>query len=218
MRLMTSRQAERFAGTWNDTGLWQDVIYLAERFWDSVAEDTAEREIRWHHLLMAIGNFKRQGGTRLLDPLLERQPTRRDRPTSFVAHGQLRVSVDTPGSWRALERGTRGLGRATTTTLLSALWPGDHVIFDRRASNAAVGLVGQKTGWQSGDLPDPDGTTSVFRTWSRYTWFRGHVLDTAQQTEPVMVERALYELDRAINGGADLTWREYGENLRRALR
>jgi hypothetical protein len=49
--------------TWDDGGLWDDILWLA--LLARAATDDSERRMRWHHLVMAVGNFKRQGGRRL---------------------------------------------------------------------------------------------------------------------------------------------------------
>src|SRR5438105_11028591 len=60
---LTSAALERFGRDWNDGGLWDDVLFLAARVW-SASEDRM-RLISWHHLVLAVGNFRRQGGRRL---------------------------------------------------------------------------------------------------------------------------------------------------------
>ena len=47
---------------WNDGGLWDDALWLAARAWEDTDQD--EHRHRWHHLVMAVGNFKRQQGRR----------------------------------------------------------------------------------------------------------------------------------------------------------
>lgn len=49
--------------SWSDGGLWNDIAWLALRTWEAADDD--ERRLRWHHLVMAVGNFKRQGGRRV---------------------------------------------------------------------------------------------------------------------------------------------------------
>jgi hypothetical protein len=46
--------------TLDDGGLWDDILWLA--LLARAATDGGERRMRWHHLVMAVGNFKRQGG------------------------------------------------------------------------------------------------------------------------------------------------------------
>jgi len=48
---------------WSDGGLWDDILWLADSAWTAPEDD--ERRMRWHHLVMAVGNFKRQNGRRL---------------------------------------------------------------------------------------------------------------------------------------------------------
>jgi hypothetical protein len=42
---------------WDDGGLWEDVLGLAALVWE---KEPDERRLEWHHLVLAVGNFKRQ--------------------------------------------------------------------------------------------------------------------------------------------------------------
>lgn len=52
----------RFACGWVDVGLWGDVALLADRYWSAPADG---KVAAWHHLVLAVGNFKRDAGRRL---------------------------------------------------------------------------------------------------------------------------------------------------------
>jgi hypothetical protein len=198
------------------TQLWDDIECLADMFWESDCD-----RIRGHHLLMTVGNFKRQGGTVIYtrDPLCvpgSRQAASRDMTCSIEGAGLIR---DDPESWRAFsgKSGIQGLGVATTTTLLSALWPRHHLVIDERALHALIGLRGVRgAGWH---LPVGDGSTSApLRKvdWDDYEWYREQILEAARASEdlaPVRVERALYVLDRLVPSRKSRTWQEYGEGL-----
>jgi hypothetical protein len=60
---LTREQLRDLARPWNDGGLWDDILWLALLAWDATGEP--DRSLRWHHLVMAVGNFKRQQGRRL---------------------------------------------------------------------------------------------------------------------------------------------------------
>jgi hypothetical protein len=45
-----------FGSGWNDSGLWDDVMLLAGRAWNASTDE--DRLLSWHHLVMAVGNFK----------------------------------------------------------------------------------------------------------------------------------------------------------------
>jgi hypothetical protein len=106
---------------------------------------------------------------------------------------------------------------------LAAVWPTAHVIVDRRAISAAVGLRGAVGDW-SGPFEwrslaqwesKPIGTL----TWSDYKWFRECVLETLTALQVVDlgfrawdVERALYKLDRLASRKGQ-TWEVYSNEL-----
>ncbi len=48
-----------------DIDLWRDIEWLAKGFWNSGCGNLVA-----HHLVMAVGNFKRQGGTIIRTPPL----------------------------------------------------------------------------------------------------------------------------------------------------
>ncbi len=53
--------------------VWRNILWVAEQFWEAqAATDDVRRLESWHHLVMAVGNFKRQGGTQIC--LLEAVP------------------------------------------------------------------------------------------------------------------------------------------------
>lgn len=113
-----------FGRAWSDGGLWDDISWLADRVW--IAPDDDERRTRWHHFVMAIGNFKRQNGRRLRPARIApahatAHAARHDR---FRVLAGPEVICDDAGSWTLLEQCLGGAAAATTTTILAALWPG----------------------------------------------------------------------------------------------
>ena len=191
---LDSNSLRRLAAAWDDSGLWKDVQWLADRFWSTALSDAA---LAWHHLLLAVGNFKRQGGTRICPSALPASPvTRSEQPTALTVPGTeppVRLTVDDSLSWQCLSDAIPGVAVATTTTLLAALWPDQHVVFDRRVHQAANGL--RIAAGRDGTPPvTPESQGPAKQTFENYQVVRGWVLDTSAATgeAPTTVERALY--------------------------
>ena len=185
---------------------------------------------------MAVGNFKRQGGTQIC--LLEAVPKDHVWPAQEsipracrvqTLTGQIELIRDDPDSWKQLttdKKAIQGLQVATATTLLSALWPGRHVIIDVRDLNATIALNMDEVmskGWLT-----PDSTESLWVTWERYDWVRtklrgkaAELRDGGADVEPVQVERALYTLDQNVprpkKDGPKMTWVDYADAIGEAL-
>ncbi len=83
------------AELWNDDGLWNDRLLLADRAW--TAESDPERTLAWHHLVMALGSFKRQTGRRIylanLSDLGLRQTTSGQPRGEFLVPKSSRLAV-----------------------------------------------------------------------------------------------------------------------------
>ncbi len=215
---LTTEEVQALQLEQGDITLWEDVASVARAFWESGCEPVAA-----HHLLMTVGNFKRQGGTiiRLKRPLDHGQPAE-SRPECQIDGSVLRC--DDEETWRAFcgagEGGVGGFGVATTSTLLSALWPERHIIIDRRARDALVGLRGVRlSDWYGRVRSASNSMTDLDVTWDDYSWYWRHVHDTVQNSgvEPVALERALFEVDRRrskshrkANG---ISWQTFGEQL-----
>src|SRR4051812_14454858 len=116
---LSAEEIKALARTFASSGLggWEDIEWLADRFWAPDFDPP-----RAHHLLMAVGNFKRQGGTVIHTPErlrdLDAQPTAA-RSSACVVFG-VELAREAPASWRRLttDGQIRGLGVATATTLL----------------------------------------------------------------------------------------------------
>ncbi|HMQ25802.1 MAG TPA: hypothetical protein PKA98_07430 [Acidimicrobiales bacterium] len=188
------------AGRWDDGGLWDDIAVLASRFWDAGPTPGPHRSRCWHHLVLAVGNFKREAGRRLR-PALDTSDAVAVRPgRSLVVFGTepaVVVAVDDRSSWPALSGALAGAGVATTTTLLAALWDGQHLVFDRRVAGAANALRAA-AGMSTAAGYEPDATAAPAISFAHYdvvrAWVRNHARATGVGV--VVVERALYELDR----------------------
>jgi hypothetical protein len=225
------------ADNWGNNGdspKWIDIELVVRRFYEELANiarpNDEELLFRWNHLLMAVGNFKRQGPTSIwpapnLDVVNEpppRVPDQIDIPydnLSFRRDDQP-VEGETRQSWRNLQR-ISGVGVPTATTLLSALWPGHHFVFDIRDVRAGVGLNVGPT-WRQRD--EDSFALPSERDWEWYGWLRECLLQTAARDDLELfeVERALYILDqqvlRALNkthGKSKWLWSQYEPEARR---
>lgn len=217
--------------------VWPNILWVAEQFWQAQASrDDTRRLETWHHLVMAVGNFKRQGGTqiRLLEAVPKDHIWRAQDsfpPTCKVQTltGQIQLDRDDPDSWKQLttdKKAIQGLQVATATTLLSALWPGSHVIIDIRVLNSTTALNMDEVmsrGWLT-----PESTESLSVTWDRYDWVRTMLLGKAAElrnggadVEPVQLERALYTLDQKVPRPKKdeplRTWQDYADALGEVL-
>lgn len=195
--------------------LWSDVELLA----DSVHMSTgAARERAWHHLLLAVGNYKAQAPLFVLafSDTSEPRCVRREQTLTVRAGDELlEIGAEAPSTWQQLEARIRGLGIRRTATVLSALWPGQHIIMDWRTLSAAVALTGARLGWDQ-SLVDPASTTRVNVSWLSYDWYRRAVTDCAARVgkSPIDVERALWQIGREAPG---IPWAAYAELLEQDL-
>jgi len=204
---------------------WPNVHWTASQFWDvvksSATEDPSKLHATWHHLVMTAGNFKRQAPISLPDlPDILNSVRGVDdhmRFTIEVDGMQKTVERDNSESWEELTD-IPGIGVATATTILSALWPGYHVIADRRDVGAAIGLAYNEASREQ--LLKSAGYEGEIVSWKRYQWFRSKVIARAKaiDVEPVAVERALYEIDLATRTNGGTPWRKYRRELCRVLK
>jgi hypothetical protein len=199
--------AASWGGSGNWAAIWKDIEYLAERVFEvEHAHGPHGPEVRrqWHHLLLAVGNFKRQAG--MIEPatVASDEPSKRpSRPSELRLPGTCaRLDRDDPSTWPSLTA-IPGLGVPTATTLLSALWPGHHTIIDRRDITAAVGL-GRRSGW-IGQALDKAWLPETL-DWEWYEWLRSSIDATPGYTM-VQVERALYQLDRLTRPALGMSWK-----------
>lgn len=203
---------------------WPHVQWTANHFWScqgTSPEELEARQVAWHHLLMTAGNFKRQA------PITMGNLPDGERKFSIGAHrsDSFDVEVDgetltvfrsEPTSWEVLDR-IPGVAVATATTVLSALWPGDHVIADRRDLGAAIGLAYDEA--KGAGLVKTNGYDGEVVSWKRYQWFLPKVTDKAKEIgiEPVVVERALFQIDLETGTKANTPWEQYRRQLWKVL-
>ncbi len=209
----------------DETRFWTDVLWLAEEFKSEI--DVSRKTVLWHHLLLAVGNFKRQGGTKIFPTGIADLPQEVQSgdckeiviPGGFPKAADGVLGIDSPQTWKDLET-IRGLGVATTTTVLSALWPGQHFVLDVRALRAATALASIRASCLALDL---DAAIVVDVNWRSYIWYRDVVLSTGRclNIDGTDIERALYNVDRKIAKESSkidaMTWMEYIACLKKML-
>ncbi len=165
---------------------------------------------------MTAGNFKRQAPITLPDLPADPGAAHIASDSFSLNAGCRPVERAMPESWEQLTC-INGVAVATATTVLSALWPGYHVIIDRQDIGAGIGLAYDEACEMK--LVKDAGYKGTVVSWSRYQWFRHKVVARAQAigVEAVMVERALYEIGRASGAVSTMTWEQYLPHLRHAL-
>jgi hypothetical protein len=213
----TCDELQALAEKWSDEGLWNDILWLSLQFWE--ASDESERTMRWHHLVMAVGNFKRQAGRGLHPPRIAPAELSTFRPRSKtleIPGAGFRLAREALPSWSQLQHFLPGAGVPTTTTLLAALWPDRHHILDWRVLAAAVALTLGTPG--PGQLVQPTEERSVPPTMEAYDLTRVLLLGVADECHVplVTVERALYQLTLPVTGKGR-NWQQYADALRRQL-
>lgn len=194
-----------------------EVTTLARRFWilyhaydGSWSDDLTTV---WHHLLLAVANFKRQAGRIVGIPSLPVVPIGDHLRRDAVVVSPARLTIARDGDEFAQRRTfnrMRGFGVATGSALLAALWPSHHLIVDRLAFATALVLDDEGlarllryTDLESRRWLDP--------TWEDYIWYATRSRLWVQQhpsQELVSVERALYVIGGRCSR-PDQRWREF---------
>jgi hypothetical protein len=215
--MLTKVEAEIFGRFGPDyDALWRDVQSAGDRVHCAAATDFAWT---WHHLLLAAANFKARMPlfpAPLPSVMAVEDRERSDTLQIPVPGGPLTLRSEDPLTWRELSGHIKGLGVSRTTTVLSALWPGRHVIADWRALSAAAALIGARHGWNRAPVA-AESTDRLETTWEAYSWYRREVLDCAthENLQPLRIERALYKLGDAMPGA---TWSVYASRIEDQLR
>ena len=216
---LSADQVGRWADAFSDRGLWDDVLVLSQILWDQ-AEGSHEQWTAFHHLLMAVGNFKREGGRRIHAPRLR---LRGGVPPSPSPGPHLRLQrddfVDTlgPDDGPQLEHAVRGLGLVSATAVLSALWPSQHAIMDVRAHNAAIALSDSPSEWLAAFEISQGSHDEAPMDWRAYEHYRDALSQTAARTGCSLtpVERTLYLLDQKVVKTNPMAWVDYIDAVRR---
>lgn len=166
---------------------------------------------------MSVGNFKRQTPIHVGECLGHLSEGLPNPPPAVDVPGGGWLARDDTSTWKALTD-IRGLGVATATTLLSALWPGEHVVIDRFAWSAAVGRRASEGLNSRGIDPEDSGKLPEI-AWGNYEEYLSWVLATGneQEVEPRDVERTLYRLGAKVRGEAGRSWKAYGDVLKQRL-
>lgn len=184
---------------------WQNITVLANRIFDTLgAQEQCDPET-FHHLLLAVGNFKRQAGVIHLPVELADSVAGSRRESLVLPSGLGRLERDSEASWQRL-RIIPGLGSIPTAScLLAALWPDSHAIMDVLDRRAAVGL---RIGRRSRTDQRLDTARIPGHEWWFYNWFRRTVTLTAEAADCdlVSVERALYILGSRTAGELGTKW------------
>lgn len=198
---------------------WQAIETIASDIWSTHPKDEERLRRLWVMLTWAVGNFKRQGGM-VISPLpvpwslapLGGRFSRRDSLSIPVGDGREPLTLTVDGTTQEL-RGTSGLASVPTgSTLLSALWPDEHAIFDIRDFRVAVGLLAQ----QGVHIVDPESTARLpDPNWDEYRWFRQLVKHEAIRLDlpsPQHLERALYVASdlKPARSAVGMSWRQLG--------
>jgi hypothetical protein len=203
--------------SWSDGGLWDDILWLAQLAWTAGNDD--ERRMRWHHLVMTVGNFERQGGRRLRPARISPPGdlASAGRPDQFRIPDALPIVCEDVASWRRLESSLHGAAAATTTTVLAALWPDRHHILDWRVLAAVAGLGVVAGGDSDLRLVASNRRDQLLPTVEQYSMVRPLLVRLADEAGLPLrtVERALYLMSRSVQGKG-MTWAEYGEALAKA--
>jgi hypothetical protein len=193
---------DALSAAFNERAIWQSTLAAADSFW--VASQSARSPLdgevlwAWHLLALSVGNFKRQAPISLpvLGNPLVAPPTPRPNEVEIPVSERLAITlkVDDPDSWRLFCKTVDGIGVATASTLLSALWPGKHIVIDRWDIDAARGLDYRDA--VANKLVEGGGLKDHAVSWTAYEWLLKRVLAKAEATRrpPVEVERALFIL------------------------
>lgn len=207
----TASRARKLAAECDDGGLWDDIVWLGEHFW--AATDPADRAVRWHHVVLAVGNYKRPRARWLSPAPLAGIPGRKPRVATFFDTPEgLRVDPDDRESWEQLRSSLGGADPSTITGVLAALWPSHHFMFDWRVRAAANGLrlaanlepcPGVEPSIAAGDSPPVD--------FEDYTVVRGWL--EAVGLPLVVSQRALVCLSHKAGLEPSRPWSEYAQVL-----
>jgi hypothetical protein len=220
---LTRTAVERLSADWDDGGLWRDVLFLADRFWQ--ARDEELRLLRWHHLVLAVGNFKRENGRRLRPATLHAsipgsQVARSPELTVPGLGPDARLDVGGKETWLALSGRLKGAAVPTTTTLLSALWPEQHFVFDRYVRIAVNALrISECLDGTPGAIPSSASPLPSPISFTDYELSRKWILKASSELNvPItLAERSLYQLARRFDSNIDRTWQEYAHCVREFL-
>lgn len=130
----------------------------------------------------------------------------------FTLSSGLVVERENQSSWQQLESSHRGLGLATTTTLLAALWPEHHFVFDSRVHSAADALRvhAHLAPTPSGELK-MQGRGRVPGNFTDYATVRGWLGTIACPL--VVSERALYRLSQEVPRVEGRNWTDYAKAI-----
>jgi hypothetical protein len=187
---------------------WRNIRVLASRVFDGLGSQGRCDPETFHHLVLAVGNFKRQAGDIHLPVELADLEAEQRREWLMLPGTLGRLDRDDVVSWQQLLQ-IPGLGIPTASCLLAALWPDSHAIMDVFDRRATIGLV---IGRRSRNEHPLDAARVPSHEWWFYDWFRRTVTLTAHTAdcEPVVVERALYILGARTAAELGDNWEQRG--------
>lgn len=227
--LITPDQAHRWSQMFPEqlADLWSGIRSCAQAM--DRAEADKERALATHSFLLAVGNFKRHTPIFVAPATNAPDESWEAEPEVFVWKvGTL--CRDVADSWLSLDA-VQGIGVPTASTVLSALWPTSHAIFDALTVQAATALRGASGHWDGPISPTeatsespPHFERKKWISWDCYRWYRDDCILTCAESNgvsPQTIERALFQVIRwqFINDPAppNETWDAYGQRLIRCL-
>ena len=194
-------------------GLWTDIDQLALQFGYSALRGGPEMAEAWHHLLLSVGNFKRQSP--IFPANLTKTTQQRDESivpdAIFIPElGGTQLERDLPSSWCQLTS-VDGIGTATATTVLAALWPHHHFILDKLVLHIAGALRAEEDDTYLDSLIAPYKEASM----EIYIEIRQRFLAIAKEHRVPLqhLERASFILSDGLGTDPSRTWRQYIEAL-----
>jgi hypothetical protein len=197
--------------------LWDDVRRLVHRLSTDQNVDLA-----WHHVVMAVGNFKRQTPIEYFLPSLqgELQEVSTACVTVYFDERPIELDATTFKAWRKELTDVTGIGVPTATTILAALWPKEHAIFDRRVARSMTALQSpeQREAWKYSARADRTQKIPE-RDWPNYDVYLKAARATANalNVELQQLERALFMIDQEFKLDSSRSWDQLGEDMKARL-
>lgn len=187
---------------------------LAERFKKIASDDSQAARLAWHHLVLAVGNFKRQAPIHLerLPGTLSDDPSEHS-PTVWIPEdGGFTLHADDERlperTWDRLLCG-RGIETATATAILAALWPQRHVIFDVWVANVANAIHAD----DDGSYPGRPAALPYSMDGYRMALPMFRELAERYRVPLLFIERASFVLAKKLGNDQNRTWQDYIDAL-----
>jgi hypothetical protein len=222
----TAKSIETWAGRWATkrplaAAFSVDIGNLARRY-VAAPLDTPEAAVCWHHLLMGVGNFKRQAPIFPASlPSIASEPNKISVPDRLPIpeQGGTTLVRDDPSTWSVLTS-IHGIRTATATAVLAALWPDDHLILDEVVLHIAGALRAERDDSYLDKYLDITESPYSEPNWDVYTEVRPWFVSIAESNPGATlwkVEKASFALSAALETDTDRTWRKYIKALNQKL-